>query len=93
MDDTMAASIETESQCVKSPDTESAMDPEPLPPGGAAQDAPAHGNGNELDELIKLEEELQERRRTLEDLRAVQDQQAAIRGRIEQLKGQRNSEH
>ena len=44
--------------------------------------------GDRLSQLTKLEKELEERRRTLEEIRLVQDQQSAIREEMERLKAQ-----
>lgn len=48
----------------------------------------APGSAEELNRLLKFDEELDERRRTLQEIKVVQDQQALIRERIKELKGQ-----
>ena len=52
---------------------------------------PAQGSEDELDQLLKLDRQLEDRRKTLEEIRQVQDQQTAIRDRIEELRLQRES--
>ena len=76
---------------LKPPDPNTDMDPRPSTSAATADDVPEPGSDDELDRLVKLDEDLQERRRTLQDLRTVQDRQSAIRERIEELKAQRDS--
>lgn len=57
----------------------------------AVDGIPAPGSADELDELLKLDRQLEDRRKTLEEIRQVQDQQTAIRDRIEELRLQRES--
>ena len=76
---------------LKPPDPRTDMEPRPSTSAATADGIPEPGSDDELDRLMRLEEELQERRRTLQDLRTVQDRQSAIRERIEELKSQRDT--
>lgn len=45
-------------------------------------------SGEDLDQLLRLDEELEERRRTLEEIKEVQSRQAAIREKIKGMQAQ-----
>lgn len=55
------------------------------------EDVPAHGSEDELNQLLKLDGELEDKWRALEQIRQVREQQAAIRDRIKELRSQRDS--
>lgn len=57
----------------------------------AVQEASASDSAEELAQLMKMDDELEERRRILEDIKQVQDQRAYRQERIKELEGRRDS--
>ena len=55
------------------------------------ENVPAPGSEDELNQLLKLDGELEDKWRALEQIRQVREQQAAIRDRIKELRSQRDS--
>ena len=53
--------------------------------GSGAQELATPRGGEDLDRLLRLDEELEERRRTLEEIKVVQAQQAALREQMRQM--------
>ena len=53
--------------------------------------APAPGSEDELNQLLKLDGDLEDKWRALEQIRQVREQQAAIRDRSKELRSQRDS--